>query len=133
MERLDSRVRYIPAMEAYLEQYGRHFNKALADFAISGMTDRSGNTVEKMPKEKVYDFLRANNVTLKNDVGYDAVWVLHMKKSDGWGSSITDEVHLARSVKDFLDDPDGYPTKAFDHFYTDCVAKGIPIFWEDFL
>lgn len=120
-------------MEAYLEQYGRHFNRALAEYAVSCMTDRNGNKVDFMPKDKVQDFLRANNVSLRNDIGYDAVWVLHMKKADAWGSSLTDEVHLARSVKDFLDDPDGYETKAFDHFYTDCVGKGVPIFWEEFL
>ncbi len=120
-------------MEEYLERYGRHFNRHLAEFAVAGMTDRGGGTMDFMSKDKVQDYLKANGVTLRNNVGYDAVWVLHMKKADCWGSSLTDDAHLARAVKDFLDDPDGYETKAFDHFYTDCVAKGIPIFWEDML
>ena len=36
-------------------------------------------------------------------------------------------------VKDFLDDPDGSKTKAFDHFVVDCRTKGEPIFWDELL
>ena len=120
-------------MEQYLEQYGRHFNKRLFEFAVSKMEDRAGNKVEMMDKEKVNEFLLSNGVKLQNDIGHDAAWVLHMKKSDCYGSSLADNLHLALSVKDFLDDKDGYPTKAFDHFLSDCIGKGEPIFWDEML
>lgn len=47
------------------------------------------------------------------------------------GSSIADEMHLAIFVKDYLDDPDGSPTRAFDEFYAKTMALGIPVRWED--
>ena len=34
-------------------------------------------------------------------------------------------------VKDYIDDPDGNPTRAFDEFYVNCIAKGIDIPWGD--
>ena len=47
------------------------------------------------------------------------------------GSSIADEQHLAKFVKDYLDDKDGSDTRAFDEFYAKTIALGIPIMWED--
>jgi hypothetical protein len=75
-------------------------------------------------------FLRSNGVELDNDKGYDAAYVHALAKADYFGSSIEDDAHLALFVKDFLDDPDGTDTKAFDHFVMDCRAKGEPIFWD---
>ena len=120
-------------MEEYLEQYGRHFNKRLFESAVSNMVDRSGNKLTPMTKEQVGDVLKANGVTLEHNVGHDAAWVFHMKKADCWGSSITNDAQLSKAVKDFLDDPDGYPTKAFDHYVADSIGKGEPIFWDEML
>ena len=120
-------------MEEYLEQYGRHFSKSLYNYAVSEMKDRNGNAIPPMTKEQVSERLKSNNVTLKHDVGFDAVYVWSMAMADYWGSSITDEAHLARYVKDYLDDPDGSETKAFDHYYSDCIALGCPIFWREML
>ena len=97
------------------------------------MKDRNGNAVPPMTKEQVSEKLKANNVALKHDVGFDGVYVWSMAMADYWGSSITDEAHLARYVKDYLDDPDGSETKAFDHYYSDCIATGCPIFWSEML
>ena len=119
--------------DEYTDMYSLHFSKRLYDFAVSMMTDRNGAKLQPMDKDKVSDFLRTNNVTLKNDRGYDAAYVLSMAKADYWGSSITDDAHLAKFVKDYLDDPDGSRTKAFDHFIVDCRAKGEPIFWDEML
>ena len=50
-----------------------------------------------------------------------------------WGSSISDDRHLALYVKDYLEDPDGYAEKAFDCFVMSCRAKGDYLFWDEFL
>lgn len=121
------------AFEEYTEQYGCHFNKRLYEWAVSMMTDRNGSKVQTMTKEQVNEWLRSNGVALKNDKGMDAAYVIAMGKADYYGSSIADDAHLAKYVKDFLDDPDGNPTKAFDHFVVDCRAKGEPIFWEEMM
>lgn len=97
------------------------------------MTDRNGNKVPPMTKEQVSEWLRVNGVSLKNDKGHDAAYVRAMLFSDCWGSSYTTDKQLALGVMDFLDDPDGYPTKAFDCFVMSCRAKNEPIFWDTFL
>ena len=97
------------------------------------MTDRSGNKVVIQNKEQIDEWLKNNGVTLKNGKGWDAPYVKAMLYSDCWGSSITTDKQLALAVKDFLDDPDGTKSKAFDHFVVDCREKGEPIFWDDVL
>ncbi len=121
------------AFEEYTEQYGMHFSKKLYEWAVSMMTARGGGKVQAMTKEQVAEKLRVNNVTLSNDKGHDAAYVWAMATADYMGSSITDENHLAKFVKDFIDDPDGYPTKAFDCFVMSCRAKGEPIFWDEMM
>lgn len=121
------------AFEEYTDQYGCHFNKRLYEWAVSMMTDRMGNKVQPKTKEQVSEFLRSNGVTLANDRGHDAPYVHAMLFSDCWGSSLTSDKQLALGVKDFLDDRDGYETKAFDHFVMDCRRKEMPIFWDEML
>lgn len=121
------------AFDDYVDQYGMHFNKRLYEWAVSMMRDKSGGKIQMMEKDKVTEWLKNFGITLKNDKGYDAAYVLAMGRADYFGSSISDEVHLARFVQDYLDDPDGQPTKAFDHFVVDCRAKGEPIFWDELM
>ena len=121
------------AFDEYTDMYGCHFNKKLYEYAVSMMRDRNGEKVEVLTRDQVKEKLQNYGVELENDRGYDAAYVYAMKRSDDFESSIPDERHLAFGVKDFLDDRDGYPTKAFDHFVVDCRAKEEPIFWEDFL
>lgn len=118
-------------MEAYLSLYGWHFSKRLCEWAVSKMKDRNGNKIKMKTKEEVDAILKANSIELENDPGYDSVFVMHMGLSDYLGSSITDEMHLARYVKDVLDDKDGYEGIALTRFLADCSAKGVPIIWED--
>ena len=120
-------------MEEYLSEYGFHFNERLYHFAVSMMRDRSGNPVQPWDKEKVESFLRSNGVQLKNNLGHDAAYVMMMARADYYGSSLTDEQHLSKYVMDYLDDPDGAKTRAFDEFYIKTVALGIPVFWDEML
>ena len=122
----------LPAgMDAYLSSYGWHFSKALCEWAVSKMRDRNGNKISLKTKEQIDNILKANNVEIENDYGYDKVFVYHMGMSDYMGSSITDEPHIAKYVKDVLDDKDGYEGIALTRFLADCSAKGVPIMWED--
>ena len=121
------------AFEEYMDMYGCHFSKHLYEFAVSMMKDRNGAKVQAMSKEQVAEKLRTNGITLKNDKGHDAAYVWQMATADYFGSSIKDEAHLALFVKDYLDDPDGSRTKAFDHFVVDCRAKEEPIFWDEMM
>jgi len=133
MERKDSRTRYPSALEEYMEEYGRHFNRRLFEFATGMMEDRNGNKLKVWDKEKVENLLKNNGINLRNAKGHDAAYVLNMALADYWGSSLTDEQHLALFVKDYVDDRDGSETRAFDEFYIKTVALGIPVFWDEML
>lgn len=133
MERRDSRLRYATMMEEYLGDYGYHFNKPLFEFATGMMRDRNGKPLDVWDKEKADQVLRANGVSLKNNNGHDAAYVINMARADYWGSALFDESHLALFVRDYLDDPDGAESRAFDEFYIKTVALGIPIFWDEML
>lgn len=132
MDRLDMYERKPSGMEEYLSNYGWHFSKAMCMWAISMMKDRKGERVKPRDKAEIEELLKANGMAVDTK-GYDIVYVYAMAKADYGGSSITDEARLAKFVGDYLSDPDGYDGIAFTRFYADCIAKGIPIQWDDML
>ena len=135
--RLDARDRFPSGMEEYLAQYGWHFSKKMFEWAVSKMykTDGNGKRIPISPitKDTIDTICKNNNVNIQNKNGYDYVFAANMCKADYLGSSITDDYHLALFVKDYVDDPDGYPELPFTRFYADCVGTGTPINWEDML
>lgn len=134
MDRLDFYDITPKGMDAYLSSHGHHFSKPMLEWAVSMMKNKKGDRQSVPDKKKVDEKLRSFGIELERDKGYyDPVYVWCMSKSDYFGSSIEDEMHLARYVKDFIDDPDGNPTRAFDEFYINCIAKGIDIPWGDLI
>lgn len=133
MERLDYYDITPAGMDAYMSSYGHHISKAMYRWAVSQMRDRNGNKPKPMEMEEVKKLLDVYRVEVKNDKGYDVPYVFMMAKMDYYESSIPDEPHLAKFVKDYLDDPDGSPTRAFDELYIKTVAMGIPLVWEDLI
>lgn len=97
------------------------------------MRDRTNKRLNVVQKEDVDRVLKDNKVEVKRNVGYDCAYVYNMALSDYYGNSIQNPALLAFFVQDYIDDVDGNPTRAFDEFYINCVAKGVPIFWEDLL
>ena len=85
MDRLDHYEDIPKEMRAYLRAYGWHFNKALYEDAVGKMTGRDGKPVQKMTKEELDDVLKQYNIKLKNDVGYDALYVFSMAMADYYG------------------------------------------------
>lgn len=125
-------------MEDYLGMYGWHFSKKLCMWAASKMKRRNATSGKLEPlqpfdKDRTDEFLKKYGVDTSGFIGYDAVYVLNMARADYYGSSITDEQHLAIFVKDYLTDPDGYDETAMTRFYADCIGGGEVIPWEDVL
>lgn len=115
------------SMKRYLKYYGQHFNKKLCDFAVSQMDHGKA----PVSKENVESILNKYNVKLDNNQLHDFVYVYNMGNNDFFGSSISDEKHLALYVKDVIDDEDGYDGIVFNRWYADTVTKGIPIEWDE--
>lgn len=79
------------------------------------------------------ELLKRYGVTLKNDNGYDKVYVAAMCKADYYGSAVPDEAHMAFYIKNFLDDVDGTDEKTMRHWYSDMIEKGQSIPWEELI
>lgn len=122
----------------YLRYYGWHFSKQLCDYAVSMMYTKNSKD-EKEPitpytKEKVEEILAAHNVHLDNkNIVYDHVFVANMCQADFLGDSVPSEAHLAKYVKNVIDDPDGYDGMPMTRWYADMCKKGIAINWYDMI
>lgn len=124
------------AMLAYLRNYGPHFNKKLFEFAVSKMykvTNGRRDPISPISKADIDSILKRNNIELEYGQLYDAAYVGNMCKADFWGSSITDELHLAKYIKDVIDDDDAYDGIVFNRWYADMSYTGVAIDWEDML
>ena len=120
----------------YLRYNGPHFNKKLCDFAVSKMYKKVGNVKVKLQaytKEQVDNILSVNNIRLQNNQLYDHVYVANMCKADFLNSSVKDEMHLAKYVKDVIDDDDAYDGIVFNRWYADMCKQGIAIDWEEMI
>lgn len=122
----------------YLKHNGRHFNKRLCDFAINKMKTKTSSTGElrdlvPITKESIDSLLKSYNVELNNNQLYDYVYVANMCKADFLGSSVPDEQHLCKYVKDVIDDVDGYDGLVFNRWYADMCRTGVPISWYDMI
>ena len=135
--RLDARDSFPSGMEEYLAHNGWHFSKKMFEWISSGMYKKDINgkkvKIQTISKENIDELLRRYGIILENKYGYDYVFAANMCKADYLGSSVPDEQHLVLFVKDYVDDPDGYPELPFTRFYGDCIGKGIPIPWDDLI
>lgn len=127
---------YPEDMLTYLRNYGPHFNKKLAKFAASKMyklVNGQKQYINAYSKEDVMNILSNYNIVVDNAQLCDCVYVANMCKADFLGSSVIDEQHLAKYIKDVIDDSDAPDGLVFNRFYADCCYKGIAIEWSDML
>lgn len=137
MESLDQ-YKYEPSgKKEYLMNWGWHFSKKALMWAASMMRKKTpdGKETEVRPytQDEVDEMLKKLNVKVENNKGYDAAYVATMVRADMWGSSIEDELHLCKHIKDVLDDADGTPDDVFFCWYMKMVKKGVPILWEEII
>lgn len=125
-------------MQQYLSYYGYHFNKKMYEYAVGKMKKKDRATGEKerlspIDMEEFEKSLKRYRVDIPDNNLYDAAYLASMIEADFWGSSIEDEEHMARYIKDVLCDVDGYDGLVFCRFLADCGAKGNVIFWDKML
>ena len=125
-------------MRNYLKNYGFHFNKKACEEAVKGLRRRNPSTgklepIESKSKDEVEQILAKYNIKLEDSVLYDHVWAYNMLVSDYWKSAIEDEQHLAKAVKDVIDDPDQCDGYLFNRWIGDRMFNGMPIEWSELL
>lgn len=114
----------------YIERHGRHFGKALFEFAVSLMRGRDGRPLEIWDGERCSAFLKEQGVIPSRGNDHDAAYVVNMARADYYGSSLDDPRHLALFVRDYLDDIDGSPSRAFDEFCAKVKALKTDVPWD---
>ena len=117
----------------YMSHNGPHFNKEACKFATDQMFIDEDEEFKPFTKEEVNGLLESYKVKVKNNKLYDAVYVANMCKADYLGNSVPTEEHVAKYIKDTLDDPDGMEGLTFNRWIADMKWLGIPIPWDEFL
>ena len=112
------------------------FVKKAYEYATKLMTKRNPKTnreerVEAYTKEEVDSLLKEYDIELKNKIMHDYVFAATMCKADYLGSSIEDEQHLIKYVKDTVDDVDASDETTFRRWVATMVGNGIPIDWYE--
>lgn len=125
-------------MKLYLKNFGPHFNKKLCEEAVKHLKRKNPATGKEEPiepkhKEEIEQILVKNNVKLDNNELYDFVWVYNMLMSDNWKSSLEDELHLCKAVKDMIDDVDHRDGFIWNRWLSDRMWDGKPVEWSDML
>lgn len=108
----------------YLRYYGSHFNRKLCEFACKQLVSQD------YTKERIDSLLQQHNIQLKNSKLYDCVYVANWCKSIFYGSSISDEKHLALFLKDIFEKEGEL---IFNRWYADMAKQGVPIEWENMI
>lgn len=125
------------ALAVYLSQYGPHFNKACCKFAVSLMYKVDDNdrevAIEPYTKEDVIGIMNTYGVKSKYAQLEDITYVANMCKADYLNGSVPSEQHLAKYVKEALDDPDGADGLIFNRWIADMKWLGIAIPWDEFI
>ena len=130
---MDIRDRRPEEMEAYLSNFGWHFNKKMCELKKLNPSTGKKERIEPISKEKVDELLTRYGIKLENNALYDYVYVANMGKADYLKSSIPDEAHLALYIKDTIDDPDAPDGATMRRWYATMIAAGEPIEWDEML
>lgn len=125
-------------MRSYLRAYGYNFAKKACDFAIGRLkrvnpATGKKETVEPLSKEAVEEMLKKQNIKLEHNEGHNFVYLANYIKAKYWKSSIEDEAHMAKMVKDIIDDADCPGGCIFRKWLSECDETGTLIDWDEIL
>ncbi len=123
MERMDIYERKPAGMEKYLSVYGWYFSKAMAQFAV----ERMFPGIQLVTPER-YAELAKGLPSLRNAKGYDGYFTLAKFRFIFTGFNELETASLAGKYLEKC-----VETAPLTHFYSDCIASGTPIIWEDLL
>ena len=123
-------------MRRYINNFGWHFNKRAYEYATKLMFKRNiktnkEETIDAYTKEEVDELLKTYGVEVKTKIMYDYVFAATMCKADYLGKSIPDEEHLAKYIKDTVDDVDASDETTFRRWVATMIGNGLPIDWYE--
>jgi hypothetical protein len=120
------------AYHDYVRKHGEHFSRSLSVWVCSMMENRNGKTHTWSP-EQVDMAITGVGKMLKPAHKYDAHYLANMAYADYMGKSLKEDADCLQWVVDFLEDPDGYAEKAFNHWISDAMKKCLEVDWRAFI
>lgn len=117
----------------YLRKHGKHFSRGLCEMAVGLMKKEDGEKIQAMTKKEVERMLEDAGVKVEGAREWDAVYVANMGLADYLGESVPDMAHLAKYVKNVIDDADGYEGVAFCRWFADMCEKRVEVKWEELM
>lgn len=119
----------------YIHDNGCHFNKKLAEYAVSKMKNKNSQdgTTKHISYDTVMQELKKHNVKVEEENKYDAYYLFNMFYSDYYPNTLKDEKQISSAVKDKIEDPDGYEGDIFVEWYAKTIYRHIPIDLRRFL
>lgn len=126
------------AMMRYIQNYGYHFSKKAAEYAIGKMRRLNPTTgklelIDKVDKENIDEQMKKYGITLLYNELHDYVFAYHIAMAYFYKSSLQTEEAVCKFVKDYIDNPDQVDGFVFNRWYADCCHSGVPIDWDELL
>ena len=125
-----------PEMNAYLYAHGWHFTEKMAMYAAGLMEkkkpgEKEPTRIKPYDTKKVDEILELNGVMVENKdrTLYDYVYAANWCQAEFLESSVPDEQHMAKFVKDMVDDADAPDGMLMSMWYGKMNRAGIPIPW----
>lgn len=117
----------------YTKKHQEHFTDELAKWASNRMVNAHGDPDHHWSVEQVKDAFEKLGLKKPDDVTWgDAMYLANMHYADYFGESLKTEIECIKQAYADIIDPDGYPEKAFSHWYTDVLKKNVDVPWELF-
>ena len=128
---------YSEEEEVYDSKYHGHFNKRLAEWAISRMVRENPTSgvlesVKRRTYEDYDELIKEYKLDIPVESYYDGYYLLHMAIAD-YGRALEDDKHRAMFVEETICDPDGERTSVLACFKAKMNEANEPIFFERFL
>lgn len=127
-----------PGMRSFVRAYGYNFNRKACNYAVSKMKRMNPATgkkeaIDPLTKDDVDELLKKQGIKLEHNEGHNHVYIANMIKANYWKSSIEDDAHMAKMIKDIIDDPDCPGGAVFRKWLAVCDEKGIMVDWDELL
>lgn len=123
-----------PYLKEFEMKNGKHFNEKLSTYASRQMVNRDGSN-HMWTHAEVKSAMTSAGMTIPAHARWcDAHYLANMFYADNYGSSAKTETDCLMRAYDFLNDPDGYEGRAFNHYLADlmeCEKCDVP--WKEML
>ena len=121
----------------YEDMYHGQFSRALAEWAIDNMRVKDPTTGKKVAIkptsfEEALSIMRESGVKVESAHQYTAWYLYNMAVADYAKTCKTNE-QRATFVEETLYDPDCCPEAVLECFTAKMCAKGVPIYWENYM